>query len=68
VGFPFPATDCLEQRLILDAKGITRLASTFMFKSSDTHCKAGIMSGAYRFDTIAIIWFVIFIQINTPKA
>jgi len=47
MGFPSPALDYEEQRVSLDAKCITHPASTYMVRCSETHSKAGIMSGAY---------------------
>lgn len=47
MGFPSPALDYEEQRISLDTKCITHPASTYIVLCSETHSKAGIMSGAY---------------------
>ncbi|HKN04424.1 MAG TPA: S24 family peptidase [Buttiauxella sp.] len=47
MAFPSPALDYEEQRISLDAKCIVRSASTYIVRCSESHWKAGIMSGAY---------------------
>jgi len=46
MGFPSPALDYQEKRVSLDEMCITKPSATYMVRSSVTHWKAGIMSGA----------------------
>lgn len=46
MGFPSPAADFTESRISLDAQFISHPSATYFMRSSETHYRAGIMSGA----------------------
>ncbi|MCK6851121.1 S24 family peptidase [Enterobacter bugandensis] len=46
MGFPSPAQDYVEQRILLDQRFITRPAATYFMRAGATRCREGILNGA----------------------
>ena len=46
MGFPSPAQDYVEERVLLDKRIISRPAATYFMRAGATHHREGILNGA----------------------